>query len=219
VLTISIEPTIEFNDRSGMASSTRKRAVELWKSTIPRGDRQQLAKILFTYDNPPGTEAVSGSQDALGIVLPGLNRLYYTGEYWPASIESVRDNETLTWVEQHLALITLGPREQAFNVLEGRRITSEGAASLAQATEECWRAIHAKDLQKFGETIRRAFEAQITLFPRMLDGGVPDIIEEYRKSAYGWKLSGAGGGGYLILVTDREIPGAIRITIRRPETD
>jgi cytidyltransferase-like protein len=219
VLTISIEPTIEFNDRSGMASSTRKRAIELWKTALPRGDRQQLAKILFTYDNPPGTEAVSGSQDALGIVLPGLNRLNYTGEYWPASIESIHDNETLTWIERHLALITLGPREQAFNVLEGRRVTSDGAASLAAATEECWHAIRAKDLRRFGETIRHAFEAQTTLFPRMLDGGIIDAIEEYRKSAFGWKLSGAGGGGYLILVTDQEIPGAIRITIRRPDTD
>ncbi|HNX92943.1 MAG TPA: hypothetical protein PKI17_05410, partial [Syntrophomonas sp.] len=31
VLTISIEPTIEFNDRSGMSSSTRRKAIELWQ--------------------------------------------------------------------------------------------------------------------------------------------------------------------------------------------
>ncbi len=216
VLTISIEPTLEFNDRSGMASSTRKRAVELWKTAIPPGDREQLAKILFTYDNPPGTETVSGSQDALGIVMPGLNKLNYDGEYWPVSIEHVHDEEILGWIERHLALITLGPREKSFNVLERKQITREGAAALAKATERCWHAIRAMDLPAFGKATRAAFEAQTTLFPGMLDGGIPAIIAEYGNSVYGWKLSGAGGGGYLILVTDREIPGAIRITVRRP---
>jgi cytidyltransferase-like protein len=218
VLTISIEPTIEFNDRSGMASSTRKRAVELWRTAIPHGDLEQLARILFTYDNPPGTESVSGSQDALGIVLPGLNKLNYTGEYWPATIESLRDEETLHWIEQHLALITLGPRQPEFNVLEGKKITAAGAGALAAAAERCWRAILARDIRSFGEATRAAFEAQTALFPRMLDGGVTACIDQYRDVAYGWKLSGAGGGGYLILVTDREMPGAIRIAIRRAGT-
>ncbi len=89
-------------------------------------------------------------------------------------------------------------------------------AELADAAKKCWQAIRAKNLRLFGEATREAFEAQTALFPRMLDGNVPAIVREYSDSAYGWKLSGAGGGGYLILVTDREIPGAIRITIRRP---
>jgi hypothetical protein len=31
-ITASIEPTIEFNERSGMATSTRKKAIELWST-------------------------------------------------------------------------------------------------------------------------------------------------------------------------------------------
>jgi hypothetical protein len=34
VLTISIEPDYEFNDRSG----TRKKAIEMWQTDIPQGD-------------------------------------------------------------------------------------------------------------------------------------------------------------------------------------
>jgi cytidyltransferase-like protein len=219
VLTISLEPTIEFNDRSGMATSTRKKAVQLWKTALPNGDRQQLAKILFSYDNPPGSKVISGSQDALGIVLPGLNRLYYTGEYWPSAIESVHDEEILRWIENHLQLVTLGPRHSAFDVLEGTRISKEGAENLARATEQCWRAILGKDLRSFGEFFRMSFEAQAAMFPRMVDDDIFSAIEAHRQHAYGWKLSGAGGGGYLIFVTEREIPGAIRIRIRRATTD
>src|SRR5512133_1075835 len=76
VITISSEPTIEFNDRSGMASSTRRKAIDLWGPRLPAGDCEKLTKILFSYDNPPGTQYVSGSQDTIGIVFPGLNLSY-----------------------------------------------------------------------------------------------------------------------------------------------
>jgi cytidyltransferase-like protein len=218
VLTISIEPTIEFNDRSGMATSTRKRAVELWKTGIPSGDPVQLARVLFSYENQPGARVISGSQDSLGIVLPGLNRLQYEGGYWPVAIEPVHDEAILRWIEEHLRLITLGPRESSFEVLEETRITPEGAAALAKAAEGCWQAILRKDLRSFGESMRMSFEAQSAMFPRMLDGGVLRAISLHEQSARGWKLSGAGGGGYLILVTDREVPGSMRIVIRRPDS-
>ena len=55
VITISIEPTVEFNDRSGMASSTRRAALDMWGPRLPAGNPEKLAKILFCYDNPPGT--------------------------------------------------------------------------------------------------------------------------------------------------------------------
>ncbi|MEJ2616203.1 MAG: adenylyltransferase/cytidyltransferase family protein [Ignavibacteriaceae bacterium] len=48
VLTISIEPTLEFNERSGMASSTRRKAIELWQTHIPPGNREKLARMLFS---------------------------------------------------------------------------------------------------------------------------------------------------------------------------
>ncbi|MCK7533932.1 MAG: hypothetical protein MZV63_24335 [Marinilabiliales bacterium] len=34
-ITTSVEPTIEFNERSGMATSTRKKAIELWNDHLP----------------------------------------------------------------------------------------------------------------------------------------------------------------------------------------
>ena len=97
VLTVSIEPTIEFNDRSGMASSTRRKAIDLWRTRPSRtATRSSSPSVLFSYENPPGTKEIAGSQDALGIVLPGLNRLDYEGGYWPSTIESVHDEATLS---------------------------------------------------------------------------------------------------------------------------
>lgn len=215
VITISIEPTIEFNDRSGMSSSTRRKAIELWRNEIPHGDAEHLAKMLFSFENPPGTFHVSGSQDSLGIVLPGLNKLEYNGGYWPEKIITINDEDVLSWIEQNLYLITLGPRGGSYSPLENTNITPEGAKLLSDSTEDCWAAILKKDIVAFGNAFRSSFEAQIAMFPNMVDEDILQTIEQYKSKALGWKLSGAGGGGYIILVSDSLVEGAMQIRIRR----
>jgi len=216
VITISIEPDYDFNDRSGMSTSSRKKAIELWQTDIPAGDKEKLAKTLFCFENPPGTKYVSGSQDALGIVMPGMNKLWYDkGEYWPSSIESVLSNEILAWIEAHLYMIPLYPRGADFAVLENTKIDEAGAARLSKAAVECWEAAKARNLKAFGESLTRGFEAQIAMFPNMLSEGVQEQIDLHRKQAVGWKLSGAGGGGYLILIAEKPITPSIQIRIRR----
>jgi mevalonate kinase len=49
----------------------------------------------------------------------------------------------------------------------------------------------------------------------MLNDRITDLIDEYRDQVLGWKLSGAGGGGYLILVSERPIPDTVRVLARR----
>jgi galactokinase/mevalonate kinase-like predicted kinase len=187
----------------------------LWQTDIPGGDREKHAKTLFCYENPPGTREFSGSQDALGIVLPGLNRLDYRGGYWPAKITSVEDEETLRWLETHLHLVPLGPRQSGFQVLKGTRITPAKVRALASAADHCWDAIRKRDLVEFGRHFRESFEAQVGMFPNMANSNVRSTIALYAEKSLGWKLSGAGGGGYLVLVGRHDIRGAIKIKIRR----
>jgi galactokinase/mevalonate kinase-like predicted kinase len=66
--------------------------------------------------------------------------------------------------------------------------------------------------------MRASFEAQVAMFPNMMNERVAALIEENRDCALGWKLSGAGGGGYLILAAEKRIPGAIRVIARRETT-
>jgi cytidyltransferase-like protein len=215
VITISLEPTLSFNERSGMASSTRRSAIDLWGPRIPAGEYEKLAKILFCYDNPPGTEEISGSQDAIGIVFPGLAKAWYEGEYWPTRIDTVQDEAAIQFVESSLYLITLGPRQAGFSVLADTDITPPKAQALSDATEACWEAILEQDIVRFGHYFRKSFEAQIAMFPNMMNNAVAKLIDKYRDRALGWKLSGAGGGGYLILVADQPVENAVRVVARR----
>ena len=215
VITICVEPDYEFNDRSGMSTSSRNKAIELWQTDIPEGDSEKLAKTLFCFENPPGTKYVSGSQDSLGITMPGLNRYFYDNDYWPSKIESRLDDDLLTWIEQRIWMIPLYPRKSDFDVLADTRIDERGAKALSLAAEELWNSLMKKDARTAGEAFTRSFEAQISMFPNMVNAEILEQIEHYKQAALGWKISGAGGGGYLILFSETPIEKAIQIRIRR----
>lgn len=217
VLTISIEPDYDFNDRSGMSTSSRKKAIELWQVDIPAGDKEKLAKTLFCFENPPGTKYVSGSQDSLGIVLPGLNKLYYNGDFWPSEIEKILDDNILSWIEKRLWLVPLYPRHSNYDVLSDTNITAENAKKLSKAANTAWEALKEKNIQKLGEAVRESFDAQIAMYPHMVADDIFEVLDKYKDKALGWKLSGAGGGGYLTLVSEMPIDNAIQIRIRRAE--
>ena len=86
---------------------------------------------------------------------------------------------------------------------------------LSYASQACFDAITEMDTQKFGKYVTKSFEAQIKIFPRMIDNVIIREIEKYKNIANGWKLSGAGGGGYLILISEKPIEGSIAVKIRR----
>ena len=216
VITISIEPDYEFNDRSGMSTSTRKKAIEIWQTDIPQGDPEKLAMTLFCFENPPGKTQISGSQDSLGIVLPGLNKLDYDDNYWPYNITSIYDEDTLKWIEDHIYLVALSPRCHSYNVLANTDITRAKVKNLADAADLCWLAILEKNIKKFGNAFRASFEAQISMFPNMVDDEILETLQQQKGDSVGWKLSGAGGGGYLIFVAERpEKARGMKIRIRR----
>lgn len=216
VITISIEPEIEFNDRSGMSSSTRAKAIDLWQYDIPDGDREMLAKTLFCVENPPGSKYISGSQDSIGIVYPGVNRLDYPEEaYWPEKIVTVNDDGILRFIEEHLWFINLSPRADHFDVLANTFIDAKKVKALADAALGTWDAIMNKELFRFGCFFRDSFEAQIAMFPNMVNQNILNAIAAFRNKALGWKISGAGGGGYLVLVSDHPVKNAFQVQIRR----
>jgi cytidyltransferase-like protein len=214
-ITASIEPTIEFNERSGMATSTRKKAIELWNDNLPMENPEKLAKILFRYDNDPGTKDVSGSQDSIGITMPGINRFFYEeGKYWPSKFETISDLSIIKWLEEHLYMITLWPRPADFIVLENTNISARNVKKLTDAAEMTWEGLTRKDISLFTKGFLSSFRSQVAMFPKMMNDKIAKVIESNRDKALAWKLSGAGGGGYLILISEKEIQNAIKVKIR-----
>lgn len=218
VITISIEPNHDFNERSGMATSTRKKAIELWGPKLPINELEKLSKILFSYENPPGTKVISGSQDSIGIIYPGINKLIYDNNYWPKNIESIYSEKNIQFIEDNLYLIPLEPRVTQYDVLKNTKINKYDAKNLAFYSENTWESILDCKLENFGKYMLDSFKAQIKMFPNMINKDISKKINLYSDKCLGYKISGAGGGGYLILVSDRNIHEGFKIRIRRKNT-
>ncbi|HDR52905.1 MAG TPA: cytidyltransferase [Mariniphaga anaerophila] len=217
-ITLSLEPIVEYNERCGMSTSTRNAAKKIWPHSLPLDKPEKLAEMLFKFENEPGSGIISGAQDAIGICMPGLVRHYYDNAYWPLQIESVHDDDILDWLEEHICMVLLWPRPKNLDLLGDTNITTPNVQKLAAAAEQAWNAILKKDLHNFARAFRDSFEAQTTLFPAMLNPDIEKVIESYQPETLAWKLAGAGGGGYLILVSGKPVRGAMRIKIRRKET-
>ena len=217
-ITLSLEPVIEYNERCGMSTSTRNAAKKIWPYTLPLGKPEKLAEMLFKYDNTPGAKIISGAQDAIGICVPGLVRHYYDNVYWPLKIESVNDNDILEWLEQHIYMVMLWPRPEGLDLLGNTYINKANVQKLADASERAWNSILEKNLASFAEAFLDSFKAQTIMFPAMINDEIEKVIESYKTEALAWKLAGAGGGGYLILVSEKPVRGAMRIKVRRKDS-
>jgi cytidyltransferase-like protein len=225
-LTISLEPNFEVRERCGLSTSTRNIIRRIWPYQLPNMDPETLARLVFCFENNPEREdgIVSGAQDAIGICVPGLARHYYDNHFWPEKIETCEDERILSWLESHLCMLPMEPRPQGCSVVEGKDITGPKVKALADAADRCWAAITTLDFEGFAAAYQASFEAQVAMFPAMVQGSVQEYIDRYSSlpGVRAWKMPGAGGGGYLACVVDdaqafaAKNPGTILLKIRRP---
>ena len=222
-LTISLEPTFEVRERCGLSTSTRNMIMKIWPYQLPNMDPEMLAKLVFCFENDPERSdgIISGAQDSIGICIPGLCRHYYDKHFWPEKIETCYDVGILSWLEEHLCMIPMFPRRPGCSVVEGKDITEVKVKALAAAADDCWNAIMARDLYGFAAAYLASFQAQVAMFPAMIQPGVQEYIDKYSAmpGVMAWKMPGAGGGGYLALVCASRAAfpqGAIPLVIRRP---
>ena len=224
-LTICLEPSFEIRERCGLSTSTRNVIKRIWPYQLPNMDPETLARLVFCFENHPEREdgIISGAQDSIGICVPGLCRHYYDNHFWPDKIETCEDETVLSWLENHLCMIPMDPRKPGCSVVEGMDITKAKVETLAKAADDCWHAIMNTDLELFAKAYNDSFNAQVAMFPAMIQGCVQEYIDKYSamEDVLAWKMPGAGGGGYLAcVVNDTEKfcnnhPEVIKLKIRR----
>ncbi len=224
-ITISLEPSFDVRERCGLSTSTRNLIKRIWPYQLPNMDSETLARLIFCFENHPEREdgIISGAQDSIGICVPGLCRHYYDNHFWPDKIETCEDERILSWLESHLCMIPMEPRRPGCSVVEGKDITKLKVMNLASAADCCWESIMNMDLDAFASAYAASFEAQVAMFPAMIQGCVQSYINKYgaMEDVLAWKMPGAGGGGYLACVVRNSVsfcsahPEAIPLNIRR----
>lgn len=220
MVVVQIEPDFRPMDRSGMASGTREIAMKLWKGKIPDRPREQLVRELYAAENK-GKADPSGSQDMIGLIYPGINRLDYDfdheGGIFPIHIESCTHPAVARWLEKILHLIPVEPRPEGYSPLGKKNLDPRWVARLSQAGKDCFTAIVRRDAMALGRSLNLNMECWERLLPGVVRHPLIRIdlialLRAYQRQYLGAMYSGCGGG-YLVVVSDQPVPGAFEVTV------
>jgi hypothetical protein len=221
MVVVSLVPEIEFMDRSGFASSTRATAQKLWAGALPDRDPAALVRELYAAENR-GKSAPSGSQDMAGLVYPGASRLDYDfdveGGVFPARVESTLDPAVVTWLERVISLIPVAPRPEGYDPLGKKNLDPAWIRRLGRSGKFCFAAIKARDIGALGASLNDCMECWEAVLPdtvrhRSLQTDLKAILADYQSWYPGAMYSGCGGG-YLIVVSEENVPNGLKIRVR-----
>jgi hypothetical protein len=221
MVVVGIEPRFPFMSRAGMASGTRAIAHQRWRGRLPRREPAELVRELYEAENN-GKPDPSGSQDMIGLIYPGINRLDYdfqvNGGVFPSHIESLSRPRVARWLEQVLHLLPVAPRPGGYHPLGEQNLDPKWIARLGQSGWDCFDAIRRQDLEALGASMNECMKCWETLLPHTvrhptLTTELPRILKAYQLSYPGAMFSGCGGG-YLFVASREPVPGAFNVKVR-----
>jgi len=216
-----IEPDFPPMDRSGLATGTRAVAMRLWKGRLPERPRDELVRELYDAENAASAQP-SGSQDMVGLIYPGVNRLDYDcrvhGGVFPSHVESCNNRRVARWLSSVLHLIAVEPRPEGYNPLGVRNLDPAWVARLGRSGRACFEAIVNMDAPALGASLNQTMKCWGAILPHtvrhpLLRGDLMAILTAYQRQYPGAMYSGCGGG-YLIVVSEDPVPGAFTVTVR-----
>lgn len=222
MVVVSLEPTVRYMERSGMATGTRVAAHALWGDTLP-ADRPaaELVRELYAAENTDKVEP-SGSQDMCGLIYPGISRLDYDasidGGWFPSHVESTTDPAVVAWLERVIHLVPVGQRPPGYEPLGVKRLDPAWIARLGASGRACYDAMLAMDVNALGESLNECSRAWDALLPHVHEHpaitiDLRGLLADYAATYPGAMYSGCGGG-YLIVASEDEPPGSSRVVVR-----
>ena len=222
MVVVGVEPTFRFMERAGMATGTRTAALKIWRNGVPAGDRAELVKALYAAENV-GRAEPSGSQDMVGLIYPGITRIDYDanheGGIFPVHVETNADPDVIDWLERVIHLLPIEPRPDGYNPLGGLNLDRETIGELGQTGKDCFDSIVRKDLRGLAGSMNRCMRCWERLLPATvrhptLRVDLPTVLRYYQDRYPGAMYSGCGGG-YLYVVSEKPVPGAFQVRVRR----
>jgi hypothetical protein len=221
MVVVALEPTFRMMNRSGCASGTRTVATKLWRGRLPARPLEQLVRELYETENKGKAER-SGSQDMIGLIYPGINRLDYdftaNGGVFPSHIESLNNARVARWLERVLHVLPMEPRPEGYNPLGKKHLDPKWIARLGRTGKDCFDAIRRMDIEALGASMNDCMVCWEKILPhtvrhRAIKLDLKAILRAYQQHYPGVMYSGCGGG-YLFVVSREPVPGAFQVNVR-----
>ncbi len=78
----------------------------------------------------------------------------------------------------------------------------------------CWEAIVNKDISRLGKSLTATLLSWKKILPLTVPDWVMNEMETKYLPNYPGAITSGSGGGYIIVVSEKEIPGEVRIKVR-----
>lgn len=221
MVVVSLEPDRWFMDRAGIASGTRKVALRIWNGVLPDRPREELVRELYQAENE-GCPEPSGSQDMIGLIYPGVSRLDYDaaheGGYFPVHVESDCATGIARWLESVLQLVPISQRPEGYNPLGVKHLDPVWIERLGQSGRRCFEAIIGRNVLALGESMNLCMQCWEAILPHTVRH--PTVLIDLKailasfQSRYPGAMYSGCGGGYLIVASQNDVPGSLRVKVR-----
>lgn len=158
-----------------------------------------------------------GRQDQYAAAHGGLNSLYFSAagtNIIPCEISTENSAE----LEERLLLFFTGKRRRSTDILSHQRSATERPGSetvmalhqIKTLAVDLQRALQSGDLDEIGRILDVSWEQKRRLAPGISTREIDNwYTEAKRAGALGGKITGAGGGGFLMLYVDPARRGAV----------
>jgi hypothetical protein len=161
----------------------------------------------------------------VGLIYPGISRIDYDINFerglFPADVESSSDPAVAKWLEKVIHILPVAPRPDGYYPLGVKNLDPDWIERLSQSGKDCFDAILARDIQGLGAAMNECMLCWETILPHTvrhstITHDLMGLLTYYQETYAGAMYSGCGGG-YLIVVSEKTIPGSIKIQVRLGE--
>jgi D-glycero-alpha-D-manno-heptose-7-phosphate kinase len=208
--------------RSGMGSSSSftvglLHAMYALKGLMPNKHKLAMESIHIEQDLLHETV---GSQDQVSAAYGGINHISFLSNGEIAVRPVTISRERVRELNSHLMLLFTGIKRTASNVadsyVEGIEARRRQLRIMKDLVEEGISILSSnQDIASFGELMHEAWHAKRSLSSEVSNNRIDEIYDRALSSgATGGKLTGAGGGGFLLLFAPPALHQKIRDSLR-----
>ena len=181
--------------------------------------REDLAEKAFYIANSVLGKSV-GKQDEYAAVFGGLNFITFNQD-GSVEVEPLKlDPDLLNSLQTKLMLFFTGAAHHSWSILQEQEASTRSGAALESLHQIKKLAVQMRDalltgdLDSFGELLHQGWMSKKNISTRISNSAIDRTYAIAReKGAKGGKVTGAGGGGFLLLYCDEEHQPAVRLAL------
>ena len=134
------------------------------------------------------------------------------------SSEQIIDDTLLNWLESVMWLVQTRRRPPGMrSPMITARPTIERIQRMDDAVQRGFEAIGRMALNDLAQAVTDSYDAMADMIPDFAPSDVDGMIKKLRAQHAGVGLTGAGGGGYAVVISENRPEHGIPVTIRRKD--